>query len=408
VDVCSQVKRIDVVVRGVPSQSIGASRVIFFQYIKSLVETGYKVRCIIFLSCGQESDYALFCKEIEKTGPISVCFIQCQVPIISSGRFSVRVDESLSFRFRTLLFEDIADLLLLLDISVAAIAPRDFPNQKIVWVGDLGSEVNWYDGILVLKRNFALGFIKMISVLVRGYFWKKIYKSSLKSADRIVACSYSSIKPLKRIGIDAMFLPYPWPSQGRLDVDIRRKEPEKPTFLMFGNLKGLGWRSQWDFLFNDLLPKLRETFGNQGFKIDIGGIEDAPSWLVSRLMPIEEIEFHGFIPNLLEQMSKSHAVIVPLGVPVGNRSRIITALGGRIPVIAHKNAAAGNPLLINGLNCLLADSAQEFVHHMSTISRDKKLSKRLIENAEISYVSSFSPRNANQLFLNLINAQLYE
>lgn len=399
-------KRIDVVLKGVPSPSIGASRIIFFEYIRGLVEAGFKVRCILCISVDQKDEVEDFRKEVCMKGLISVHCIQLTKPLISTSRFSVKVDKSLSSGLRDVLKEDLADLLLVFDVSIAAIIPADYAKQKIIWVGDLGSEVNWYDGVLSIRRNFALGLFKMVSVIIRGYFWKRIYKSSLTNADRVIICSYSSMIPLRRLGIKTIFLPYPWPSMGRLDIDMQRQEPSKPTFLMYGNLKGLGWRSQWELLFSDLVPKLQDAFGKNGFKIEIGGIENAPNWLNKRIESIQEIEFHGYIPNLLEQLSKVHAVIVPLGVPVGNRSRIITALAARTPVIAHKNAAAGNPLLNHGLNCLLADNVEEFVDHMLTIVNDKKFSRLLVENAEVSYFGSYSPQNANQLFLNLVRAQL--
>jgi len=63
-------------------------------------------------------------------------------------------------------------------------------------------------------------------------------------------------------------------------------------------------------------------------------------------------------------MSKCHAVIAPIDVPVGNRSRILTAMSSGALLIAHKNASLGNPDLINNINCLLCNDEYEFVDAM--------------------------------------------
>jgi hypothetical protein len=402
----SENMRIDLVTVGIPHRTEGASQVVFFQYIKALIERGYKVRCILVAPTDQKTEYDNFCAEIKKVGKTSIVFIGNSSPIISVNRFSVKVNMSLSRSLEAVLLKEKANLLLLFDIRAALIAPVDFPIKRIVWLGDLGSEIEYYQGILNLRHNFFMSFLKMFGIFIRVIYWNKIYRMALRDVNRVIVGSYSSIDRLSRLGVKSLFLPYPWPIPFQIQSRMVRELPSKPTFLMYGNLKGLGWRSQWDFLFSKLYPELKRVFGKEGFKIDIGGIETPPGWLHKKVESIEEIEFHGLIPDLYKQLSKSHAVIVPLGVPVGNRSRIITAFAGKCPVVAHRNAAVGNPLLVDSYNSLLAESAQEFVAHLALLVSDKQLSQLLIKNAEISYDGAYHPAKANEMFLELVDLTL--
>ena len=110
----------------------------------------------------------------------------------------------------------------------------------------------------------------------------------------------------------------------------------------------------------------------------------------------------GFVEDINSLMSQCHAVLAPIDVPVGNRSRIITAMAQGVPVIAHKNTSLGNPSLVNGVTCFLCKTSQEFVNAMKlAYERDNKIDQ-MIKNAKRCYENEFLPDKAcealSQLF----------
>ena len=71
-------------------------------------------------------------------------------------------------------------------------------------------------------------------------------------------------------------------------------------------------------------------------------------------------------------------------------------------MIANKNVSAGNPFLVNGFNCLLAESSSEFVSHMVKAYRDKDFAEIIKNNAEDFYMKTYATEVANKNFINLI------
>jgi hypothetical protein len=90
-------------------------------------------------------------------------------------------------------------------------------------------------------------------------------------------------------------------------------------------------------------------------------------------------------------MAQCHAVIAPISVPVGNRSRILTAMAKGAVVVAHENAAMGNPDLIDGETCYLARSPAEFIERMKRSFLDERASQQIIDRARACYNTRFHP-----------------
>jgi glycosyltransferase involved in cell wall biosynthesis len=95
-------------------------------------------------------------------------------------------------------------------------------------------------------------------------------------------------------------------------------------------------------------------------------------------------------------------LIAPISVPVGNRTRIITALSHHIPVIAHTNTSMGNTDLLHGVNCLLGRTGAEMANHFFRIYSDKKLANELAKNGRKLYEERNLPAAATKLFIEKI------
>jgi glycosyltransferase involved in cell wall biosynthesis len=93
-----------------------------------------------------------------------------------------------------------------------------------------------------------------------------------------------------------------------------------------------------------------------------------------------------------------------MDVPVGNRSRILTALSAGAVLIAHKNVSLGNPDLISGVNCLLASDVESFVDAMKHSVNEPSVMKQIANNGRQMYIDRFSIESAAPLFANFFRS----
>jgi glycosyltransferase involved in cell wall biosynthesis len=148
-----------------------------------------------------------------------------------------------------------------------------------------------------------------------------------------------------------------------------------------------------------LYPQLVSLWGRDGFSIVICGIHAVPPWVQKSLAGISEVRILGFVENIAEVLLSSHGVIVPIDVPIGNRTRIITSLALGVPVIAHANTALGNPRLTDGKTCFLAKDAAVFVERMQHVYRGGEDIEEIIRNGKRLYGEENDPRVATQALL---------
>jgi len=234
---------------------------------------------------------------------------------------------------------------------------------------------------------------------LKKYFWKRLYHSVLRDADSILVALKSSEREL---GLPCTFLPYPWPSEKIPAVIPSRSQT--PTFVFLGNLSGLGSRSALHFLLDDIYPEMRKKWGEGKFSIVICGINKLPEWVEKRIAPMSEMTFIGFADDLASLLLSSHGPIVPIDVPVGNRTRIITCMSLGVPVVAHPNTALGNPSLVDGDTCYLAADAASFVEKMDRLFRRVPGTDDMIARAKSSYDAEYDPVKATEELLTVMRS----
>jgi hypothetical protein len=130
----------------------------------------------------------------------------------------------------------------------------------------------------------------------------------------------------------------------------------------------------------------------------IAGIGDLYPWVAQAFKSRPEFECLGFVEDLEGTMKNCHAVIVPIDIPVGNRSRILTAMSSRTLVIAHRNTSLANPDLVDGKTCLLASTANEFVEMMKKAFVRSSEIEAIIHQAHDMYLMKFHPDAAKSIF----------
>jgi glycosyltransferase involved in cell wall biosynthesis len=402
------VARLLVCVPGVPHKSRGASSVLFYHYIDQLKRAGFSVLCLLLIERGTraERDVAVFQDEIAEPG-------RCEVE-------AADVDHLLNFdrltgtprpgtlppgpRQRALEFN--ADRVLCFDLGALAVARHAGLGRRwLAWLGDLAYQSLWahakYDAMEDWRAVFRLPKIWLICRR-----WRAAYRQLLADAELVVVSSGSSEAAVKALGVPAArYLPYPWP----VDKPYRSAaagglRAGQPCFLFCGTLSGLGSRSALHYLLDVLYPELLRLWGHGGFRILITGARALPQWAMASIAGKAEIAFEGFVDDLYARMDQCHAAIVPIDVPVGNRSRIITAMGYGLLVIAHSNTALGNPALVSGETCLLAEAPADFARHMKSAYDDPLTAARIERAAREAYERLFAPQAAGLLLVEQMKA----
>lgn len=401
-------RRLLVCVPGVPHRSRGASSVLFFHYLDQLLRAGYQVLCLLLVEKSSDAGApaAELRAELQASGS---CEVHAAVvpELLRFDKYSGRpIPAALAGDAVELARRFDAPQVLYFDLGcLAAGRALGEGRRRAVWLGDLTYASHWNHG-LYDARESPLGFLKLPKLWLICRRWQAAYREFLAGVDLIVVSSKSSEAGLAALGVPrAAYLPYPWPVEKTFQpVALKRKAGDRPRFLFCGTLSGLGSRSALHYLLDELYPELLRQWGADGFEILITGARTLPAWALASIAQKAETAFEGFVDDLYARMDRCHAAIVPIDVPVGNRSRIVTAMGYGLLVIAHPNTALGNPALLSGETCLLAETPSQFAGHMRSAHEDAALAERIERKAREVYEQQFEPRAAARLLMERLEA----
>lgn len=388
-----RVCRLLLVAPGIPHQTDGGSSVVFYEYIKALKKAGFTILNLLLLQPDNASEarLAAYRAGLEEPGRFDV--LPCWSPMfVTSRRLRHSLDRGALNAFRNRVLDFKPDAAVSLDI-LSAWAIADLPvGGKVVWLGDLNFETLWH-ATLYARREGNSSLKYFIGTWLYSQLWARIYRNVLKRFDSVIVCAKSSEYALARLGINARYLPYPWPELSQRARDVSRRS-KLPSFLFFGGLGGLGSRSAFHFLMDKIYPILTRDLGNNAFRIVICGRGRLPPWARRQIDERPEIDFRGYVEDLDAMMDECHALLAPIDVPVGNRTRILTAISRRLLVITHRNTALGNPDLVDGKTCYLASEPEEFVDRIRRAICNPDEASRIVETAYQSYRRNFSPERA--------------
>ena len=392
-------KKILVITIGYPHPSRGASSVLFYWYLAALRKSDFRVEHLLLVSpeevsAQSEQEY------LEAISPdtgfaVSIFSVLNAREVRRSGLNLQACELTNDVLSHVRSFHP--DAVVCFDITAAEIAQRVRLDRLLIWLGDLSFQTGFYHAYYDFKAAPSK-FLGLIRSYLSGLLWKRYYRKILCGQQHVITSSYSSVARLARLGITSRYWPYPWPGESSTEAAIVSKHA-KPTFILFGTLAALGSRSAFDFLLKSVYPLLLRTWGSGGFSILISGMRELPAWVRADLDLRPELRFLGFVDNLVAEVGRCHAVLAPVSVPVGNRSRIVTAMSMGALVVAHANTALGNSQLVSGHNCLLASSASEFAEHMRHAHANPDLASRLGASARETYLQSFEPKNASKLLV---------
>ena len=392
---------------GVPHRSRGASTVLFYHYIEQLLRAGHEVLCLLLSeSAFKEEEVEELRVALAAAGPCRV--VTAVVPsLLRFGKYSGRaIAGRLPPEAEYAAREFNACAVVYFDLGCLATAGVLGQGKRTVaWLGDLAFESIWHHSLYDARED-RLGVLRLPKLWLVCRRWRNAYQRFLRDVDFVIVSSGSSEKTIRRLGAKAaQYFPYPWPiGKPFRSAAAHRVAGDKPRFLFCGTLSGLGSRSAMHYLLDQLYPELVSGWGAGAFEIVITGTRSLPEWAMQSIGTKPEIRFEGFVDDLYARMDQCHAAIVPIDVPVGNRSRIVTAMGYGLLVIAHPNTARGNPALVSGDTCLLASTPAEFARCMKQAYEDRDLCVRIEQAARRAYERLFAPQPASQPLLKALEA----
>lgn len=385
-------RKVVIVTTSTPHPSRGASNILFYEYICSAAKRFEYVTHILISGNDQdEKSYIEYRKAIEGM-EIEVVRIRetAEDKTVRRG-FSYVLE--LSEKARTIgRFIEGPTITACFDIKAIMLAKEVGLFVDLCWLGDLWFQTNFVRARYAFKEN-RLGIVGLLKGYAGGLLWKNAYIRALKNIDSVTVSSASSEGQLKKIGIESKYIPYPWPvSKGGMIWTCR--ESRKNRYLFFGMLAGLGSVSALHMLTEELVRELRRIHKSEGFEIIVCGNASLSLWLKKRVRRINEIIFKGYVEDLYGEIRKARAIVVPVDVPVGNRSRIVTGMAAGAPLVCHKNTTLGNRDLKHGYNCLLGRNGKELARQLAEINEDDLLAQRLGKAALMTYGETFEPEKA--------------
>lgn len=392
--------RVLVVVGGIPHPTIGASLVLYHAYIDGLRRAGFSILNLLLLQPDNSTEAGLAeYRAAMGDDPAFRIHVCRSKRFVTTTRTHHRLDTAALAPARAEIEAFQPDVTLCLDFASAWAIEGWSVGRRVVWLGDLNFQTFLHHA-LYARREGEIGWLHVLMARWHALLWKVLYRRVLAGCERVIVSSKSSEGHLADLGIASGYEPYPWPGEQPSPAGMAKAD--KPTFFFFGQLQGLGSRSAFHSMAKWVYPQLVALWGSGGFEILIGGRGGLPAWAEADIAGKPEFRYLGFVEDLDAVMGCSHALLAPIDVPVGNRSRILTALSKRMVVVAHANTALGNPDLIDGETCYLADTPESFVERLRLTVERPEEAAAVAERGLQVYKRLFMPEVAVGVMVDIV------
>lgn len=209
-----------------------------------------------------------------------------------------------------------------------------------------------------------------------------------QSSERGIAAAYvasEAVEMVRRTGraVVGCTLCYPdW------EPIVRRDDPSNPFALLLGHLEGTHTRYGLRFFFDEVMPVWEGPGGPRAVVRVVGGGR-LPSGFPHPSAGAR-LRWIGFVPDLDDEWARAAALLVPVPLRQGIRSRIVEAWARGVPVISHPSAAVGLPSMSAGENYLVAESGHEWVDAMRELENNPALGHRLVTGGRAAFEAEFS------------------
>ena len=189
--------------------------------------------------------------------------------------------------------------------------------------------------------------------------------------------------------VDAWYAHYPMPDLAGPGARARPANP-KPRILMIGHLRGIGTISGLHLFVPEILPRLTEALGPDGFEVHIVGGHEPPDEFREGLRH-PAVRLRGPIDDPAEEFFAADVLLAPNPTTTGASARILSGLTFGCCIVAHSDSLVGIAELEDGENCLLAADGPALAEATLHALGDPDLRDRLGAAARALYERSFSP-----------------
>jgi len=189
-----------------------------------------------------------------------------------------------------------------------------------------------------------------------------------------------------------------------IDAEMYKKIPKPPVNFKKPciYLAGTFWRkspmeqsARW--VIRDIFPIIKREIPNLYFYIIGKGSDTVLSDVNDK-----DITITGKVDTVLPYLCNSDVSIVPLKFESGTRFKILEAGACGIPIVSTTLGAEGINLE-NGVDIILADTAESFAHSIIRIINDSSLAKKLSLNCKKKIYEKFTIENLKQEGISIID-----
>jgi glycosyltransferase involved in cell wall biosynthesis len=170
----------------------------------------------------------------------------------------------------------------------------------------------------------------------------------------------------------------------------RQRSNPKPRILMIGHLRGIGTISGLHLFVPEILPRLTEALGPEGFEVHVVGGHEPPEEFREGLRH-PAVRLRGPIDEPSEEFFRADVLLAPNPTTTGASARILSGLTFGCCIVAHTDSLVGIPELRDGENCLLAADGPALADATLRALGDASLRERLGVAARNLYERAFSP-----------------
>jgi glycosyltransferase involved in cell wall biosynthesis len=197
----------------------------------------------------------------------------------------------------------------------------------------------------------------------------------------------------RRRGVRAWYAHYPLPDLAGPKWRAHRaagKPNPKRRILMIGHLRGIGTISGLHLFVPEILPRLSEELGPDGFEVHIVGDHEPPAEFRDGLRH-PAVRLRGRIDDPAEEFFAADLLLAPNPTTTGASARILSGFTFGCCVVAHTDSLVGIPELRDGENSLLAGDGPRLAEASLRALGDPTLRERLGDGGRALYERTFSP-----------------
>ena len=243
---------------------------------------------------------------------------------------------------------------------------------------------------------------RTLAVLASCWLQPRAMVRLLEDCDACGTFQYAETEAFLRMGVvDCAYFRTAVSDPDRHGIFARRSGhagTEKNILLGPSNLEATSTRHGLILFATEILPVLERELGPDGFCVRIVG-EGSPPPELARILPRRNVVLTGRIEPPDDEFRACAVQLVPTPFVLGIRVRIVTGMAFGCCIVAHQSEAANIPELIDGKNCLLANSGAGLGMKIAMALRQPALREEIGRNARCDYQNQFSPSIAVQPLL---------